>query len=150
MTINPRSSIQNINNWRLWIWSNLIIHQPDIEKVYLYTKDPDETKHQILINKQESTGLKHLNDFKAFIKQSNDMDNNYEYSPNKKGKILIVFDDMIADTLNNRKLNLIVTELFIRGRKVNISLVFTTQSDFAVPKKYLTKFYLLLYYGNFK
>ena len=107
-----------------------------------------------MINKQESTGLKHLNDFKAFIKQSNDMDDIYEnieeYNPNKKCKILIVFDDMIADTLSNRKLNLIVTELSIRGRKQNVSLVFTTQSDFAVPKKYSTKFYLLLYYGNFK
>ena len=59
-----------------------------------------------------------------------------EYNPNKKQKILIVFDDMIADMLSNKKLNLIVTELFIRGRKLNISLVFITQSYFAVPKKY--------------
>ena len=57
-----------------------------------------------------------------------------EYSPNKKSKILIVFDDMIADMLNNKKLNPIVTELFIRGRKLNISLVFITQSYYSVPK----------------
>ena len=57
-----------------------------------------------------------------------------EYNPNKKRKILIVFDDMIADMLSNKKLNPIVTELFIRGRKLNISLVFITQSYFAVPK----------------
>ena len=57
-----------------------------------------------------------------------------EYNPNKKRKILIVFDDMIADMLSNKKLNPIVTELFIRGRKLNISLVFNTQSYFAVPK----------------
>ena len=56
-----------------------------------------------------------------------------EYNPNK---ILIVFDDMLADILNKKKLNPIVTELFIRGRKLNISLVFTIQSYFAVPKKY--------------
>ena len=57
-----------------------------------------------------------------------------EYNPCKKHKILIVFDDMIADMINNKKLNLIVTELFIRGRKLNISLVFITQSYFTVPK----------------
>ena len=57
-----------------------------------------------------------------------------EYNPNKKPKILIVFDDMIAYMLSNKKLNPIKTELFIRGRKLNISLVFITQSDFAVPK----------------
>ena len=57
-----------------------------------------------------------------------------EYNPNKKCKILIVFDDMIAGMLGNKKLNPIVTELFIRGRKLNISLVFITQSYFAVPK----------------
>ena len=60
------------------------------------------------------------------------MDNIYknieEYSPNKKRKILIVFDDMIVDMLSNKLLNLIVTELFIRGIKLNISLVFITQS----------------------
>ena len=57
-----------------------------------------------------------------------------EYNPNKKCKILIVFDDMIADILSNKKLNPIVTELSIRGRKLNISLVFVTQSYFSVPK----------------
>ena len=57
-----------------------------------------------------------------------------EYNISKKRKILIVFDDMIADMINNKKLNSIVTELFIRGRKLNISLVFITQSFFKVPK----------------
>ena len=85
----------------------------------------------MLINKRESTGLEYLNDSKAFIEYSNDMDDIYknieEYNPNKKRKILIVFDDMIADMLSNKKLNPIVTELFIRGRKLNISVVFITQ-----------------------
>ena len=66
------------------------------------------------------------------------MDNIYknieEYNPNKKGKILIVFDDMIANMLSNKKLKPIVTELFIRRRKVSISLVFITQFFLAVPK----------------
>ena len=60
--------------------------------------------------------------------------NNKEYNPNKKQKILIVFDDRIADMLSNKKLNPIVTEVFIWGRKLNISLVFIAQSYFAVSK----------------
>ena len=55
-----------------------------------------------------------------------------EYNPNKKQKILIVFDDMIADILSNKKINPIVAELFIKGRKLNIFLVFIAQSDFAM------------------
>ena len=57
------------------------------------------------------------------------------YNPGKKRRILIVFDDMIADMINNEKLNPVVTELFIRGRKLNISIVFITQSYFKVPKE---------------
>ena len=57
-----------------------------------------------------------------------------EYNADKERKILIVSDDMIADMINNKKLNSIVTELFIRGRKLNISLVFITQSYFKVSK----------------
>ena len=57
-----------------------------------------------------------------------------DYNPNKENKILIVFDDMIADMINNKKLNSIVAELFIRGRKLNIYLVFITQSYFKVPR----------------
>ena len=118
--------------------SNLINNQPDIEKIYLHAKNPFETKYQFLINKRESTRLKHFNDPKAFIEYSNDMHDVYknidEYNPDKENKILIVFDDMIADMIHNKKLNSIVTELFIRGRKLNISLVFITQSYFKVPK----------------
>ena len=117
---------------------SLINYQPDTDKIYLYAKDPYEAKYQFLINKRESTGLKHFNDPKAFIEYSNDMQDVYinieEYNTDKERKILIVFDDMIADMINNKKLNSIVTELFIRGRKLNISLVFITQSYFKVPK----------------
>ena len=74
---------------------------------------------------------------KAFIEYSNDIDDIYkntvEYYSNKKRKVLIIFDDIIADTLNNKKFNKIVTELFVRGRKLNISLIFITQSYLAVP-----------------
>ena len=116
---------------------NLIKNQPDIDKIYLYAKDPYEKKDQYLINKREKVGLNHFNDPKAFIEYSNDMQDVYkniaDYNPIKKRKILIVFDDMIADMINNNKLNPIVTELFIRGRKLNISIVFITQSYFKVP-----------------
>ena len=69
----------------------------------------------MLINKRESTGLKHFNDSKLFIKYLNDMNDIYknveEYNPNKKRKILIVFDDMTVEMLTNKKLNLVVTKL---------------------------------------
>ena len=105
---------------------NLVNYQPDIYKIYSYAKDPYEAKYQFLINKRESTGLKHFNDPKAFIEYSNDMQDVYkniaENDVDKERKILIVFDDMIADMINNKILNSIITELFIRRRKLNISL----------------------------
>ena len=117
---------------------NLIENQPDIDKIYFYVKDPYESKCQYLINKREGVGIDHFNDPQAFIEYSNDMRNVYKniyyYNLDKENKILIVFDDMVADMINNKKLNSIVTELFIRGRKLNISLVFITQSYFKFPK----------------
>ena len=105
---------------------NLINHEPDIDRISLYAKDPYETKYQLLINKRESTGLKYLNDPNTFIEYSNKMDyiykNTEESNLNKKRKILIAFD-MIADMLSNRKLSSTVTGLFIRGIKLNILLL---------------------------
>ena len=116
---------------------NLINNKQDIDKIHLYAKDPYEDKYQYLINKRESVGLKHFNDPKAFIEYSNDMHDAYKnidnYNLNKEIKILIVFD-MIADMISNKKLNSIVTELFITCRKLNISLVFISQPYFKVPK----------------
>ena len=109
---------------------NLINNLPDIDKIYLYAKDPYEKKYQYLINKREDVGLNHFNDPKAFTEYSNDMQDVYknieDYNSIKKRKVLIIFDDMIADMINNNKLNPIVTELFIRGRKLNVSIVFIT------------------------
>ena len=114
---------------------NLINNQPDINKVYWYAKDPYEAKYQYLINKVD---LNHYDDLKAFIENSNDMQDVYktdkEYNIDKERKILRFFDDIIADMINHKKLNSIVTDLFIRGRKLNISLVFITKSYFKVPK----------------
>ena len=81
----------------------------------------------MLSKKQENTRLKHFYDPKTFIEYSNDMDdidkNIKEYNPNKQRKILLISDDMIAYIFSNESLNLVVIELFIRGRKLNISLV---------------------------
>ena len=99
-----RSSIQNIDNRRFWIRKtyallNLENNEADIDKVYLYAKDPYEAKYQYLINKCEKVGLKHYDDPKAFIEYSNDMQDVYknieEYNLVKKCEVLIVFDDMI-------------------------------------------------------
>ena len=99
--------------------------------MYLYAKDAYEDQYKFLINKRESIELKHFNDPKAFIEYSNDMHDVYrninDYNPDKENRILIVFDDMIADMINNKNLNSIVTELFIRGRKLHISLLFIRQ-----------------------
>ena len=91
-----------------------------------------------MINIRGKTGLNHYDDPKAFMEYSNDMQDVYknieEYNPGKKRKVLIVFDDIVADMINNKKLNPLVSELFIRGRKLNISIVFITQYYFRVPK----------------
>ena len=106
---------------------NLISHQPDIVKICWYGKDPYEAKYQFLINKRESTSLKHLNDSKAFIEYSNDMDdidkNIEECNLNKNRKILIVFHAMIYDMLSNKQFNPIVTELLIKGKTLIISFL---------------------------
>ena len=117
---------------------NLIENQPDIDKIYFCAKDPYEATYQYLINIHEKVGIKHFNDPKEFIEYSNDMQdickNTDEYNIDKEHKILIVYDDLIADVINNKKLNSVVTKLFIRGGKLNVSLVFITQSYFKVPK----------------
>ena len=117
---------------------NLINEKRDIDKIYLYAKDLGKPKYGHLIKSRENAGITHLNDLKAFIECSNTMDDVYEnsdhYIPNRRRQILIAFDDMIADIMTNKKFQSIIKELFIRCRKINISLVFITQSYFSVPK----------------
>ena len=85
----------------------LIKEQGDIDKMYFYAKYFSELKYEFLIKKREDAGIKHFNDPNAFIECSNTMDDVYEntddYNPNRKIKILIVFDDMIADIMINKK-----------------------------------------------
>ena len=109
-----------------------------IDKIYLYARDLSEPKYQFLIKKREDAGIKHANNPNAFIVCSNTMDDVYEdidnYNPKRDKKVLIVFDDMIADIMTNKKFHAIIKEFFIRCRKLNISLVFISQSYFSVPK----------------
>ena len=104
----------------------------------MYARDLNEPKYEYLIKSCEDAGIKHLKNPNAFIECSNTMDDVYENiddcNPSRKRKILIVFDDMIADIMTNKKFQAIIKELFIRCRKLNISLVFITQSYFSVPK----------------
>ena len=73
----------------------------------MYAKDPYKPKYLYLNNKLERLGLNHYNDLKAFMEYSNDMQDSYknieDYNPKKNRKVLIVFDDMIADMINNKK-----------------------------------------------
>ena len=93
-------------------------------------KDTYEEKYQYLINKHEKIGLNHYDDPKAFIEYLNGKQDVYksieDYNLGTKGKVLIVFDDIIADMINNKRFNPIVTKVFIRGRKSNISVAFIT------------------------
>ena len=115
---------------------NLINEQNDIDKIYLYARDLSEPKYEYLIKKREDAGIKHLNNPNAFIECSNTMDDVYEnindYNPIRKRKKIIVFDDMITDIMTFKKFQAIIKELFIRCRKLNISLVFITQFYFSV------------------
>ena len=121
--------------------TNTLLHLIDkfhpIDKIYLYAKDTDEEKYQYLINKREQVGVKNLNDLYAFMEYSNDMNDVLEninnYNKNRDKKVLIIFDDMIADIMRIEQFKAIVKELFIRCRKLNISIAFITQSYFRTP-----------------
>ena len=97
---------------------NLINQQDHIEKNYLYEKDSSKPKYEFLIKKREDAGIKHLDNPNpnAFIECSMDVvyKNIDEYNPSRKRKILIVFDDMIADIISNKKFQAVVNELFFR------------------------------------
>ena len=113
-------------------WLHLIREQDDIDKIYFYATDLREPKYEFLIKKRENVGIERLNNSKAFIECSNTMNDVYknidEYNPSRKRKILIAFGDMISDIMSNKKFQAVIKDLFIRCRKLNISLVFITQS----------------------
>ena len=135
---------------------HLINNLHSIAKNYLYAKDLHEPKYEYLINKREQAGIKNLNDPHAFIEYSNDMNdvlhdiNNYNKNRNKK--VLIVFDDMIADIEYNKNFKRIIKELFDRARKINVSIVFITQSYFRALKdaRLNSTHYIIMKIGNKK
>ena len=117
---------------------HLINNLHPIDKIYLYAKDIDKKKYQFLINKKEQAGKKILNYPKAFIEYSNNTDDVLDdinnYNRNRDKKVLIVFDDMIADIEYNKNFKRIIKEPFYRARKINVSIVFITQSYFRALK----------------
>ena len=136
--------------------TNTLLHLIDkfhtIHKIYLYAKDTDEEKYQFLINKSEQAGIKNLNDPHAFIEYSSDMNDVLEdinnHNKNRNKEVLIIFDDMVADIMRSEKFK----ELFIRCRKLNISIAFITQSYFRNPKdtRLNSTHYILMKIGNKK
>ena len=127
-----------------------------IDKIYLYAKDIHEPKYKYLINKREQAGIKNLNDPHAFIEYSDDMNDALgdinNYNKNRDKKVLIVFDDMIADIEYNKSLKRIIKEIFYRARKINVSIVFITQSYFRALKdaRLNSTHYILMKIGNKK
>ena len=155
---NKKKSSLEDNNWpfRMLIIgpsgsakTNTLLHLINnlhpIDKIYLYAKDIHEPKCEYLINKRGQAGIKNLNDPHAFIEYSDDMNdvlddiNNYNKKKKEKKiyrdkKVLMVFDDIIADIEYNKNFKRIIKELFYRARKINVSIVFITQSYFRALK----------------
>ena len=153
---NKNTSSSEDNNWpfRMLIIgpsgsgkTNILLHLINnlnpIDKIYLYAKDIQEPKYEYFINKTEQVGIKNLNDPHAFIEYSDDMndvlDDINDYNKNRDKKVLIVFDDIIK-------------ELFYRARKINVSIVFITQSCFRALKdaRLNSTHYILMRIGNKK
>ena len=132
---------------------NLINNLHPIDKIYLYVKDINEKKYKYL---REQAGIKNLDYSKAFIEYSDDMDDVLDdinnYNKNRDKKVLIVFDDMIADIEFNKNFKRIIKELFYRAHKLNVSMVFITQSYFRALKddRLNNMHYILMKIGNIK
>ena len=135
---------------------HLINNLYPIDKIYLYAKDIGEDKYNYLINKREQAGMKNLNDPKAFREYSDDVNDALkdinDFYKNRDKKVLIVFDDMIADKEHNTDFKRIIKELFYRARKINVSIVFITQSYFRALKdaKLNSTHYILMKISNKK
>ena len=114
------SGFEKINALFNWIKNK----RPDVDKIYLFVKVPFESKYQLLINGRENVGTENLKNAKAFIDYSQTIDDVYEnlkdHNPTKKKRVLIVFDDVIADMESNKS--------------INISFFFVSQSYFKVCK----------------
>ena len=133
MIIGPSGSEKTI-----YLLNSIQKGNNSIDKIYLYAKDLEEPKHKLLIDKREKAGINFNNDPTAFNECSNSMDdilsNIEDYNRKRKRKVLIIFDDMIYHVMSDKKAQQILKDLFIRFRKLNISLCFLAQSYFSVPK----------------
>ena len=130
-----------------------------LDKIYLYAKDLSEPKYEYLINKinkREQVRIKMLQNAKAFIEYSDDMndvfENINEYNKKRNKKVLLVFDDMIADIEHNKHFKKVIKELFYRARKLNVSFVFITQLYFRALRdaRLNSTHYVLMKIGNKK
>ena len=125
-------------------------------KICLYAKDIHEPKYEYLINKRKQAGIKNLTNPNAFIEYSDDMndvlDDINNNNKNRDKKVLIVFDDMIADIEYNKNFKRIIKELFHMARKINVSIVFITQSYFRALKdaKLISMHYIIMKINNKK
>ena len=135
---------------------HLINNLNPIDKIYLYAKDIHEPKYEYLKNNREQAGIKNLNNPRAFTEYSDDTDDMLDdinnYNKNRYKKVLIVFDDIIADIEYNKNFKRIIKELFYRARKINVSIVFITQSYFRALKdaRLNSTHYILMKIGNKK
>ena len=135
---------------------HLINNLHPTDKIYCYAKDVHEPKYEHLINKRKQAGIKNLIDPKAFIEYSDDMgdvlDDINNHNKNRDKKVLVVFDDMIADIEYDKNFKRIIKELFYRARKINVSIVFITQSYFRALKnaRLNSMHYILTKIGNKK
>ena len=135
---------------------HLIARLHPIDKSYLYAQDLSEPKYEYLIKNREQAGIKNLQDPKAFIEYSDDMNDVYSdinnYNKKRDQKVLLVFDDMIADIEYNKDFKRTIKELFYRARKLSVSIVFITQSYFRALKdsRLNSKHYILMKIGNKK
>ena len=164
---NKNTSSSEDNNWSFKMLvigpsgsgkTNTLLHLiknlHPIDKIYLYAKGIHEPKYEYLINKREQAGIKNLNDPHAIIEYSDDMNDVLndinDYHKNRDKKVLIVFDDMIADIEYNKNFKRIIKELFYRARKINVSIVFITQSYFRALKdaRLNSTHYILMRIGN--
>ena len=166
---NKNTSSSECNNWPFKMLiigpsgsgkTNTLLHLINnlhpVDKIYLYAKDIHEPKYEYLIHKREQAGIKNLNDPHAFLEYSDEMndvlDDINDYNKNRVKKVLIVFDDMIADIEYNKNFKQIIKELFYRARKIKVSIVFITQSYFRALKdaRLNSTHYILMRIGNKK
>ena len=166
---NKNTGFSEDNNWPFGMLiigpsgsgkTNTLLHLINnlypIDKIYLYAKDIHKPKYEYLINKREQVGIKNLNDLHTFIEHLDDMndvlDDINNYNKNRDKKVLIVFDDMIADIEYSKNFKRIIKELFYRARKINVSIVFITQSYFRALKdaRLNSTHYILMKIGNKK